>query len=203
MKNDYQMTIVTDMAEFHYVTAIRCQSFNQEPILEEVDGNDFCGTHFLGRDGTGAPVAAMRWRYLGYGVSIWERLSIPDYASDPRLLYLLAKTANEYSQFKGIKRALGAVHNKRLLKFWRRHGFEETGSTRTYGGRQYLEIAKVFPNFKPPSIEYDGNEAERFSAWQAQFDNFQYPSCVQPLHSWTPRHRAGSANALLAPIENL
>lgn len=201
MKNDYDMTIVTDMAEFHYVTAVRCQAFNQEPILEEIDGNDFCGTHFLARDGRGAPVAAMRWRYLGYDTSIWERLAIPDYASDPRLLYQLAKTANEYSMFKGIRRALGAVHNKRLLKFWYRHGFEETGSTRTYGGREYVEIAKIFPTHRQSSIEYDGSEAVRFAAWQEQFEDFHDHKYPDPLPKWTPNQSIGSAKALLAPVE--
>lgn len=97
-----------------------------EPYEEEFDGNDLlCATHLLARRGT-TPVGTMRIRIVQAGtggVAMWERFAIvPSARGSLRILTALADTALAYSKFKGVSTVLGAVEDKRLMRFWGRYG---------------------------------------------------------------------------------
>jgi hypothetical protein len=129
--NDLRVSIVTNLDEFMACTAIRGAAFlaRGEPFHEEFDQNDLVSsTHLLARLGR-TPIGTMRVRILtagGGGLATWERLAIlPSAGRDgTKALYGLARTARAYCDFKNVGAVVGAVENPKLLKFWKKHGFE-------------------------------------------------------------------------------
>ncbi|RED53703.1 hypothetical protein [Aestuariispira insulae] len=165
---DYSVELVSDAQAFQMVLAVRCQAFHDEDLEEEIDGNDYCSTHFLIRDVNRKPVAALRWRDLGNSCAIWERWAItPRARGDIKLFRLLAEVAEEYSKFKGIRRAYGSATNPKKIKYWKAFGARETGNVVTYGGKSYFEMVKDLPlsNTGPSEDEIHRIEASRFFNW--------------------------------------
>lgn len=113
-----------------------------EPYEEEFDGNDLlCATHLLARAGR-TPVGTMRIRIVqagSGGVAMWERFAIvPAARGSIRILTALADAALAYSRFKGVATVLGAVEDKRLMRFWGRYGAVLLDmAPAVYNGRHY------------------------------------------------------------------
>ena len=121
-----------------------------EPYAEEFDGNDLISaTHLLATRGR-EPLGTMRIRIITTsqgGIAAWERLAIlPAARGSVRVLSALADMAKAYTAFKGIQAVEGAVEDDRLLRFWKRYGFVETGDPPlVYNNTEYRRIRLTMP----------------------------------------------------------
>lgn len=144
--------IVQSIDELVTCQVIRSAAFlgRGEPYAEEYDGNDLVSaTHLLAVRGR-EPLGTMRIRIITTcqgGVAAWERLAIlPAARGSLRVLGALADMAKAYTAFKGIKSVEGAVEDERLLRFWKRYGFVETGDPcLVYNNVEYRRIRLTMP----------------------------------------------------------
>ncbi len=151
--------------------AIRSAAFlaRGEPYEEEFDGNDFiAATHIMARQ-DGTPVGTLRIRMLPKGVATWERLAIlPSARRSSRVLISLANAAFDYMEHKGVRRAIGAVSDPKLIRFWQRYGCYVTNEKPVvYNGVTYTPMAQDFPvTGEQVGIRAtQGCEADSFAIW--------------------------------------
>jgi len=165
------VTIASDANDLQACLAIRAAAFlaRGEPYHEEYDGNDLVSaTHLLARQGP-EPVGTMRIRILSAvngGTVVWERLAVTSAAKrGVSVLNALADTAKHYTIFKGCRTAVGGVADPRLIKYWHKRGFKETGKPPIlYNGIKYIQMAQQFnlPRINAMTLEFCDNEAHQF-----------------------------------------
>jgi hypothetical protein len=104
----------------------------------------------------------MRIRIVTAGTAVWERFAIlPVAGRSIRILNLLADYAREYTVFKGCHTVLGGVSDPRLMRFWKKRGFVETGRPPvSYNGTDYLQVRlRLSPVSRIPDL-HDASLAE-------------------------------------------
>ncbi|WP_085908732.1 hypothetical protein [Kiloniella majae] len=144
---DIKITIVETMNEWIQCQQIRSTAFlPTESYHEEFDNRDFeLVTHLLGLNGK-TPIACMRLRYFSSETIHWGRLALmPNLMSKHRLktLHAITNFAAFYSENMGFKRIIGEVSDERLIKFWKKRGFNLTGEApKIFGGREYWPFEK-------------------------------------------------------------
>lgn len=168
LSDSVQIRIVSTIDELVTCQVIRSAAFlgRGEPYEEEFDGNDLISaTHLLATRGR-QPIGTMRIRIITtspIGIAAWERLAIlPNARGSSKVLTGLAEMAKAYTAFKGIQTVEGAVEDDRLLRFWKRYGFVETGDKPlVYNGLEYRRIRLTLPTDRPNPLDLEtASEAE-------------------------------------------
>ena len=104
------------------VMTVRALTYMTEQLCtyaEEFDGNDFCGTHFLGEVG-GEPAGCVRIRYFAEFAKM-ERLAVVPKYRDTRLMWRLVQTAFDHCARKGY-RTMYAHAREDMAPTWERLG---------------------------------------------------------------------------------
>lgn len=104
------------------VFAVRSATYVAEQFAtygEEFDGNDFCGTHLLGRV-NGDAAGCVRIRYFGDFAKL-ERMAVRTEYRQSRLMFQLAKASIEHCRRKGFRK-LYAHARADLVPLWNRFG---------------------------------------------------------------------------------
>ncbi len=127
-----------------YLVEQRC------PYDEEFDGNDYCGTTFVGFV-DGEPAGTLRVRYFAGFVKI-ERLTVlPRFRNTTTVGREIVKAAISFCARKGYRKGYGhsQIH---AIKFWQRFGFRPmlTNRTLVFSDHQYIEIEGDFPAHDNP-----------------------------------------------------
>jgi len=161
------ISIVTTASEYQACVAVRAAAFisRGEPYSEEFDGNDFvCATHLLATIDK-EPVGTLRIRLLSAddgGVAVWERLAVaPAARRGPAIINSLANHARAYTLFKGCQTVIGAVADPRLLAFWKKRGFVETGNPPVvYNNVSYKQVQLRLVPMSASVDLHDASQAE-------------------------------------------
>jgi len=145
-RREFKTIVAATQDDMAKVFAIRAAVFIAEqkcPYDEEFDGNDYSGTHILGYV-DGEPAAVTRIRYFADFVKL-ERLAVlPKFRRT-----LIAKHVVEHSielcRRKGYTRIYGFAQ-KRLLRFWKRFGFQPLQKNRpvVFSDHEYIEVTAEF-----------------------------------------------------------
>lgn len=135
------VSVVHDFEAFQQVMAIRAATYMAEhdcPYDEEYDGNDFSGTHMLGKIG-GEPAGCVRIRYFATFAKV-ERLAVLPRFRRTRLAAELIREAVAFCRKKGYQRIYGHCE-PRVRRLWMRHGFvpRTDKPTFSFSQRDYLE----------------------------------------------------------------
>jgi predicted GNAT family N-acyltransferase len=131
-QDSVSIRVVRSMDEMARVMAIRGAVYMGEqqcPFEEEFDGNDFSATHLICHKDR-EPVGCLRIRYFADFAKL-ERLAVRNESRNEGLAGQIVEAAIELCRKKGY-RVFYAHSQKRLLKFWERHGF-----TRMTGARDF------------------------------------------------------------------
>ena len=104
------------------VFAVRSATYVSEQFAtydEEFDGNDFCGTHLIGKV-NGDAAGCVRIRYFGDFAKL-ERMAVRTEYRQTRLMFQLAKASIEHCRRKGFRK-LYAHARADLVPLWHRFG---------------------------------------------------------------------------------
>ena len=154
------ISIVGTKEDWADLMAVRHEVFDKElgePTIEQFDGNDYCSTHLLARL-NGLAVGCFRIRFISSfdgGTVAWEKLGVVEgiRKAHPRIFHQLAKSALSYTSMKGIRNVVGIAANLRLLKFWRRFGFERTNEPPVYyRDIEYIPMKLVINGIEPSEV---------------------------------------------------
>jgi predicted GNAT family N-acyltransferase len=126
------------------VVAIRAAVYMGEqgcPYEEEFDGNDFSGTHMIGRIGA-TPAGCLRIRYFGEFAKI-ERVAVLERFRHRGLARRMVSAAASLCAEKGFTQ-LYAHAQKRLLPFWIGLGFHRLRDAQSFvfSDFEYVEIVR-------------------------------------------------------------
>ncbi|MEM8697265.1 MAG: GNAT family N-acetyltransferase [Pseudomonadota bacterium] len=117
-----EVRCVRTIDEFMQVATVRSSVYIAEQLCryeEEFDGNDFCGTQFLGLvDGDAAGCA--RLRYFG-GFAKLERIAVRPQYRTSNLAAELMRTAIEHCRRKGFRKIYGHARHD-LIPYYQRFG---------------------------------------------------------------------------------
>ncbi|MEF2073656.1 GNAT family N-acetyltransferase [Consotaella aegiceratis] len=133
--------VVHSLDELLQVLAIRGSAYIGEqgiPYNEDVDGNDFTGTHLIGYVGA-EPAACLRLRYFSDFVKL-ERLAVLPRFRSTRIAFRMVRAAIAFAREKGYHKFYGQAEAS-IYPLWRRFGFQaREGSAVSYlTERTYLE----------------------------------------------------------------
>lgn len=131
--------VVHTLEELLQVFAIRAATYVAEqkiPFYEDFDGNDFCGTQFIGYVGD-EPAACLRIRYFSSFVKI-ERLAVMPRFRQTSVAMRLVRGAIQFSRKKGFTRFYGHTE---LATFpvWKRAGFVLRENSVACSDREFFE----------------------------------------------------------------
>lgn len=133
--------VVHCLDELLQVFAIRSATYLGEqgvPYREDMDGNDFSGTHLIGYVGT-EPAACLRLRYFSDFVKV-ERLAVLPRFRNSRIAFRIVRAGIDFAREKGYHRFYGQAEAS-IYPLWQRFGFKaRPGDGVSYmTGRRYLE----------------------------------------------------------------
>lgn len=133
--------VVHSLDELLQVFAIRSATYLGEqgvPYSEDMDGNDFSGTHLIGYVGT-EPAACLRLRYFSDFVKV-ERLAVLPKFRNSRIAFRIVRAGIDFAREKGYHRFYGQAEAS-IYPLWQRFGFKaRPGDGVSYmTGRRYLE----------------------------------------------------------------
>lgn len=121
-KSQITVKVARTMDDMMQVFSVRSATYMAEQFAtydEEFDGNDFCGTHLLGRvDGDNG--GCVRIRYFGDFAKL-ERMAVRSEYRNTRLMYHIAYASIEHCRQKGFRR-LYAHARADLVPLWCRFG---------------------------------------------------------------------------------
>jgi predicted GNAT family N-acyltransferase len=124
MSNRIQVRVAQSAEDREMAFMIRSAVFIGEqkcPYFEEFDGNDYSATHLLGFVDD-EPAATARLRYFSDCLK-FERFAVRSEFRGTEITRCLIDFAFDFSQKKGYTKLYGHAQ-KRLLRFWRRYGFQ-------------------------------------------------------------------------------
>ena len=120
------------------------------PYDEEYDGNDYCGTTFIGFV-DGEPAGTLRVRYFA-GFVKFERLTVlPRFRRTTTVAREIVRAAVDFCARKGFRKGYGHAQ-LHAMKFWSRFGFRpiQTNRALVFSDHQYIEIEGEFPAHASP-----------------------------------------------------
>lgn len=116
--------VIRTMDDLQKVLAIRAATYLAEqdmPYMEDVDGNDFTGSHLLGYIGN-EPAATLRIRYFATFAK-FERLAVLSRFRNTRLAFRMIEAGIQFCQRKGYTSFYGHA-DPRVTRLWQRFGFK-------------------------------------------------------------------------------
>ncbi len=116
--------VIRTMDDLQKVMAIRAATYLVEqdmPYIEDVDGNDFTGTHLLGHVGN-EPAGTLRIRYFA-SFAKFERLAVLPRFRGTRLAFRMIEAGIQFCQRKGYTSFYGHA-DPRVTRLWQRFGFK-------------------------------------------------------------------------------
>jgi predicted GNAT family N-acyltransferase len=137
------------------------------PYHEEFDGNDNTATHIIGFV-DGEPAATIRLRYFAEFVK-FERFAVRSEYRGTGITEAAVDFGFDFCRRKGYTKVYGHAQ-KRLLRFWRRHGFNQTNHPPFYfSDSEYVAVVVEFDPH-PEAIRYGVDDLVLLrpeGAWQA------------------------------------
>jgi predicted GNAT family N-acyltransferase len=121
-RSNIAVSVARTLDDMMQVFSVRSATYMAEQFAtyeEEFDGNDFCGTHLLGRI-QGDIGGCVRIRYFGDFAKL-ERMAVRKEYRNTRLMYHLAHASIEHCRQKGFRR-IYAHARADLVPLWRRFG---------------------------------------------------------------------------------
>jgi predicted GNAT family N-acyltransferase len=119
---DITIDVARTLDDMMQVFAVRSATYVSEQFAtydEEFDGNDFCGTHLIGKV-NGDAAGCVRIRYFGNFAKL-ERMAVRAEYRKTRLMFQLAKASIEHCRRKGFTK-LYAHARADLVPLWHRFG---------------------------------------------------------------------------------
>ncbi len=116
--------VIRTMDDLQKVMSIRAATYLIEqdmPYVEDVDGNDFTGTHLLGFVGN-EPAGTLRIRYFA-SFAKFERLAVLPRFRGTRLAFRMIEAGIQFCQRKGYTSFYGHA-DPRVTRLWQRFGFK-------------------------------------------------------------------------------
>jgi predicted GNAT family N-acyltransferase len=157
-ERDLSVTVARSFDDLLRVVGIRSAVYLSEqacPFDEEFDGNDLAATHLLGYVGS-EPAGCLRIRYFA-DFAKFERMAVRREFRHTRLAFQLIQAGVALCRKKGYRRLYGHAQ-KRLVRFWRRFGFEPLAGGRefSFSDFNYVEmVAQVDGDRDPLAIGAD------------------------------------------------
>lgn len=158
MDNKYLVKVAHTAEERDMAYMIRSVVFCGEqkcPYHEEFDGNDHTATHIVGFV-DGEPAATIRLRYFADFVK-FERFAVRAEFRGTGITEAAVDFGFDFCRRKGYTKIYGHAQ-KRLVRFWRRHGFKQTNRAPFhFSDAEYVVVLAEFEPH-PEAIGYGADD---------------------------------------------